>query len=140
MNKMLHCSCGETIRPWSYTILRVVAGLVLAYHGYVKVFSVGIEAVTDSFVIIGVPAANFFAYVVSYGELIAGVLIILGLFTHWAAKYAALVMLGAIYLNASNGFDIANGGYEYQLMLLAVYIYLISKGDGNHTIKKLLGK
>lgn len=141
MNKMLNCDCGNMMQPWSYTLLRVVLGGIFLVHGYTKVFTMGVDAVASFFASVGIPAAAFVATVVSYGELIAGVLIILGIFTHWAAKFASIVLIGAIYfVHWQNGANVAAGGYEYALMLLVVSIYIMSHGDGDHTARRFIGR
>ena len=45
---------------------------------------------------IGFPAPEFFAYGVGMVEVVCGVLILLGLYTRWAAAPLVLIMVGAL--------------------------------------------
>lgn len=48
--------------------------------------------------------------------------------TQWASLAVIPVLIGAIYLvHGKNGFNVMNGGYEYQMVLLAVALYLFFK-------------
>lgn len=140
MKKMLHCACADKWRDHGHLLLRVVTGLAFFYHGYQKVFVMGMDGVTGFFSGAGIPAAGVCAYLVSYGELLGGLALMLGFLTHWVAKINILIMLGAIgfvHWGAQggwfNGYG-AQGGYEYQLLLLAVSIYFLVSGSGKYSL------
>lgn len=129
------CRIGQKWHNEAYLVLRVVTGLIFFYHGYMKVSVMGMENVVGFFATIGIPFASLLAYIVAYGELIGGVALILGLCTHWVAKLNVLIMLGAIYfVHFTNGFDNAQGGYEFQLILLAVNLFIITAGAGVYSL------
>jgi len=46
---------------------------------------------------IGFPAPEFFAYGVGMVEVVCGVLLLLGLYTRWAAMPLVLIMVGALF-------------------------------------------
>ncbi len=144
MNRVLYCNCADAWRDKAYAMLRFTIGLAFFYHGYVKVFGMGMENVTDFFANYGIPAANLFAYLVSYGELLGGLAIMLGFLTHWVSKANIAIMLGAIYYvhfgvegGWLGGYG-ADGGYEYALLLLVASIYLVTVGSGKYSIDDLL--
>jgi putative oxidoreductase len=125
------CNWGQKYKNEAYVALRVVTGLVFLFHGYDKVFNTGIAGVTGFFTTLGIPMANVAAFLVSYGELLGGIALILGLFTHWVAKLNIIIMLGAIFFaHLANGYNIMNGGYEYQLMILVVNVFIATTGAG----------
>lgn len=142
----MHCACGDQWKEVTYAILRVVTGLAFFYHGYDKVFVKGVENVVPFFDQIGIPAASLVTYLVSYGELLGGVALIVGFLSHWVAKANVLIMLGAIgfvHWGATGGWFWgygAEGGYEYQLLLLAVSVHMVAHGSGKYSVDKLLHK
>lgn len=79
---------------WGLLILRVVLGLAFFMHGIDKVQ--GIEGVMGFFGSIGMPA--FMAWVVAIAEIVAGAMLVLGLWTRIAGYVVAVIMLFAILL------------------------------------------
>lgn len=135
MNEVGSCKIGSAWKNEIYVALRVLAGFIFLYHGYHKVFGMGIGATQGFFESVGIPAAGLLAPIVSYGEIVAGLMIMVGLYTHWAAKFSALVMVGAIFfVHLKSGFNGMDGGYEYQLLLLVVYLYIAAVGSGVYSI------
>ncbi|TCP70630.1 putative membrane protein YphA (DoxX/SURF4 family) [Baia soyae] len=114
---------------WGAFVLRVIFGLTFFIHGWSK-FSGGIDGVSGWFASIGLP--GFLAYIVAMIELVGGILLIIGLGTRLIALLNAFVMIGAIFsVKLSAGF-MGNGqsaGYEFDLALLAIAIYLVLNGS-----------
>jgi putative oxidoreductase len=134
MNKLLTCTCGDKWREEGHLFLRVVTGIAFLYHGYQKIFVMGIENVVPFFQSVGVPAAGVFAYLVAYGELLGGIALIVGFMTHWVSKIDILIILGAIgFVHISNGYGV-QGGYEYPLLLLASSTYFFVTGAGRYSV------
>lgn len=135
MNKLLNCDCAGTFGGWAPLVLRVALGSVFAWHGYDKVFNTGVSNVGGFLGSLGIPAPSIMAYILAYGELIAGILLIVGLFTHWAAKFTVVVALVALFtVHISKGFSIANGGYEYIMLILASSISVLITGAGKYSL------
>ena len=112
-NKFMGCKCGDWCGNWAPLILRVALGIIFVWHGYDKVFTAGIPMVAGFLGSVGIPLSGLMAYVLAYGEILGGLLLILGLFTHWAAKFAVIVGIVAFFtVHLKNGFAIGNGGYE----------------------------
>lgn len=122
--------CAEKWTAYGPMILRVVVGLTFFMHGLQKVQG-GIDGVAAFFGTIGIPMAGFFAFVVTYLELLGGLALILGLFTHWVAKLLAINMLVALFtVHLGNGFFVGNGGIELVLVLLGALVALMISGPG----------
>lgn len=116
-------------------LLRVALGAIFVYHGYDKVFNTGIPGVAGFLESLGIPLPGLMAYVLAYGELVGGLLLIVGLFTHWAAKYASVVAIVALFtVHLKNGFSIANGGYEFIMLILAAAISVMFTGAGKYSL------
>jgi putative oxidoreductase len=65
-------------------------------------------------------------------EFFGGLLLIIGLLVRPAALMLAITMAVAIItVHLSNGFFLANNGYEFGLALLAVSVSLVVRGAGN---------
>ena len=140
MHKILFCKCTEGWAKYAPLVLRLSAGTIFAMHGYQK-FSGGIDGVAGFFTQLGIFAPTFFAYVVTYVELLGGIALILGIFTHWAAKLLAIDMLVATWIvHIPNGFFITNGGISYTLILFAVAISLMLSGPGIWSLDEQLTK
>ncbi len=129
---------GVRMNKWSScspVFLRVALGIIFLWHGWDKVFRTGIEGVSGFLSSLGFPMATLFAYILSYGEIIAGILLILGLFTYVAAKYAAIVAFVAfVTVHMGNGFSISEGGYEFIMLIFAVSVSIGLTGPGAYSL------
>ena len=118
-------------KPWGLTVLRVVVGAVFLIHGCQKLFVFGFHGVAAFLGPLGVPAPGVAAVVVTLVEFVGGALLVLGLFTRWAALLLAIDMVVAILLvHLKHGFFNQQQGYEYPLTLLAATIALALAGSG----------
>jgi len=77
---------------------------------------------------------------VAWGELVGGFAMLLGLLTRLAALGLLVIQVGAVYLvTAEKGFSFARGGgYEYNLVLLAMCLALVLMGGGALSVDRLL--
>jgi uncharacterized membrane protein YphA (DoxX/SURF4 family) len=89
-----------------------------------------------------VPAmfSNVVQYVVTWGELLGGAALILGLLTRLAALGLLVIQLGAIYFVTSPlGLSPAQGvGYEFNLCLVAMCLALVILGGGGWSVDHCL--
>lgn len=129
------CRCADKWQDLAPLLLRVAIGVVFVAHGYQKIFDMGIGNFAGFLSQLNVPLPLFFAYVVSYVELLGGVALILGFLTHWASKLLAINMLAALFLvHITKGIFVSNGGYEFVLVLLAGAISLMITGAGKWSV------
>jgi putative oxidoreductase len=119
----------DTTNSWSgmaLSLLRVVAGVVYIQHGGQKFFGW-----------FGGAMAHLGPLQIAGGtiELVAGTLIILGLFTRAAAFIASGEMAVAYFLfHFSRGFwPLANHG-ETPVLLCFIFLYLAAAGGGPYSI------
>ena len=109
--------------------LRVVAGVGFMIHGLPKILD-------SSFTNMGVPPD--LAILIGLLEFIGGLAILLGFLTRIAAGLLAIEMIGSILLvKISKGFI---GGFELDLLYLAIIISLLITGPGFLSIEKNLLK
>lgn len=110
--------------------LRIIAGIGFMMHGLPKLLD--IPGTQNSFTSMGLPPE--LAIIIGLLEFIGGLAILLGIFTRIAAGLLAINMIGAILLvKLSKGFI---GGYELDLLYLAIMISLMLTGPGNFSIEK----
>lgn len=107
----------------TYAVLRIVTGLLFWEHGAQKLF--------------GFPSAIqgqlpfHIAYVAGPIELIGGLLVMLGLFTRWAAFLCSGLMAFAYWMahGPRSLFPILNQG-ELAILYCFVFLYISSRGAG----------
>jgi len=116
-------------------IIRVIAGVLFFFQGYDKVFRMGISQVittiTPSYQRAGFPqwAINAVAILTSWVELLAGALLIFGLF-----RYEAAYLLCVDLLIVSVGMSIIDPVWDARLVsvrlfLLALFLILPAQYD-----------
>ena len=79
---------------------------------------------------------------IALAELIGGIFLIVGVLTRITASIFSMILLGAIFhVRWENGFFISEGGWEWDLVMLAVVLSIIVVGPGRvsiaHIIKKI---
>jgi putative oxidoreductase len=118
----------------------VVLGAIFFYHGYAKL-GMGSEMVSGFFASIGIPAASFFAPLVTWAEMLTGIALILGLFTHWAAKIDVIIAIVAfVTVHMNRGFDVSKGGYEFIVLIFASSVMIMVMGAGRYSIDAMIHK
>jgi len=112
-------------------LLRISFGVMLIAHSVVlKYFVYSLPGTAQFFQSIGLPGP--LAYVVFAVEALAGIALVLGVGTRYAAAAVLPVLLGSVWAHAGNGwvFSGANGGWEYPLYLTVLAIAQILLGEG----------
>ncbi len=122
-------------------ILRLALGILILLHGIAKLSS-GVGGIAGMLTSSGLPSG--LAYLVYVGEVLAPILLIVGLFTRPAALVIAINMIFAIYLaHASQLFGLTkNGGWalELQGMFLFAAIAVAFLGAGRFSVGGIAGK
>lgn len=117
--------------------------LLLAY-GFAKPALLKVNDIAGTstwFESIFIPLPTLFAYLVSGLEVMGIVLLALGLFTRYISVSLAFVMAGAIlFVHVSNGFSVANNGFEIPLYYLIFLMLLSSFGAGKYALDNVLFK
>lgn len=121
---------GARVMPWAPVVLRIVAGIIFVYAGWMKFGDM--EKVVEGFGSMGIPAATFFAYLVTIIEFFGGIALIAGLWTRVAAKFLGIIMIVATIVMLGNGFAAA----QLPLTLFAVCLTLFAMGGGRYSMDK----
>jgi putative oxidoreductase len=121
-------------------VLRVWLGVVLGAHGLQKLFGwwggQGVTGLKNSLSDVGYQHADILAYVSAGGELVAGVLLVLGLFTPVAAAGALAFLINGLLATMSarpHSFSFfLPQGHEYQITLIVMAVAVILCGPGRY--------
>lgn len=141
MKKLLNCNCLGKYGAVAPLVLRVVTGIVFAMHGWQKLTVMGVGGVEGMLTALGFPMAGLFAVLLIAAELGGGILLILGLFSHWATKALVIVAVVALFtVHIKNGFFLGTGGYEYILLILASSVSLLITGPGKYSLDAKMHK
>ncbi len=107
----------------AYAALRIVSGFTFLCHGSAKLFAFPVPPPA------GAPAA--ITYSAGTIELIGGALLILGLYTRWAAFICSGTMAVAYWIAHGTKalFPIANGG-ELAAVYCFLFLYIAARGPG----------
>lgn len=124
-------------------VLRVGLGAVFFAHGAQKLLGwwggYGFENTAKFFQSqLGLSPGWLHAALAGGGEFFGGILLILGLFTRFAAAQAAVIMGVAIWTVHRSAFFAPNG-MEYPLTLLLVAVALVLTGGGALSVDAHLG-
>ena len=121
-------------------LLRIVVGITFLVAGYLKLTGgpAGFGGFLGS---LGVPLPGLFAWIVTLVELLGGLALILGIGTRIAAPLLVIDMFFAIVLvKGTNGFQNGDGGYQFELLLLAACLLFALAGAGKLSGDKMFLK
>ncbi len=120
---------------WGILLVRVVLGLILMGHGLPKLKN--LKAAGENFQSMGFKPGPFWGTLVALLEVFGGLALILGFLTQIFAAFVVIefiVILSTI--KRKSGFV---GGYELDLLILAVAVLLVFVGSGSVSIDNMLG-
>jgi len=107
----------------TYALLRIVTGFLFLWHGSQKLFGFpsGMPEGTPAFIIWGAGPI----------ELIGGILVMIGLFTRWAAFLCSGLMAAAYWIahGTNHLLPFQNGG-EPAVLYCFVFLYIAAQGPG----------
>ena len=79
---------------------------------------------------------------IALAEFVGGILLVVGVLTRVTGAIFAVILLGAIFhIRWENGFFVSQGGWEWDLVMLAAVLSIIAVGPGrisiSHVVKKI---
>lgn len=136
----IYSAVGEYAEP----ILRIVLGAILIPHGMQKLFGAfggsGFAANAALFDRIGFTPGVFWGTLVGCTEFIGGILLVLGLFTRFAAAAVLIFMLVAMKFTSARGFFWTGGGMEYSLLIGVCALFFLIRGGGRCSLDHMMGR
>jgi putative oxidoreductase len=130
---------------YGLALLRVVLGLIYLMHGYLALVLVGPGGFGSYAARMGYPVAlaPLLAWYLIAAHLVGGALLVVGLWTRWAALAQLPIMASALFLlHFGQGFflrgialdqaagQVMVGGMEYDLLVLVATVTLVLTGAG----------
>ena len=115
--------------------MRATVGVIFIVHGFGKFGNPGFGGWISS---MGIPAEMQIP--IALAEFVPGILLLIGVLTRISGAILSIVMLGAIFLVKGASSLTGDGGYELDLILLAVNLVIIVSGPGKVSISHLIGK
>ena len=121
-------------------LLRITLGVAALAHGLLKIFVFTLAGAAGFFESLGLP--GFLAYVVTFAEVIGGVMLIAGFQTRAAALALIPVLLGATWAHAGNGwvFSSEGGGWEYPLFWTLALGAQALLGSGAYAVDDMVAR
>jgi putative oxidoreductase len=124
--------------------LRAIVGILFMGHGLQKLAGWfgghGLEGTGAAFESIGLRPGKAHAAAAGTSETVGGALLAGGLLTPLGATLLSGTMLTAIRkVHLAKGVWASNGGYEYNLVLLAIVFALTDLGPGEWSLDRMLG-
>jgi putative oxidoreductase len=122
--------------PYAALLLRVSLGVLFLAHAGLKIFVFTPAGTAKFFASVGMPAE--LAYLVIPVEVLAGVALILGVWTRAVALAATPILLGAIFtVHGAAGFFFTNphGGWEYPAFWTVALLVQALLGDGAYALR-----
>ena len=118
-------------------LLRLILGIVYIMHAYLALAVLGPAGMIAYQAKAGVPFPEIATWYLILAHGVGGILLVLGIFTRWAALANVLAMLGAIvFVHLKKGFWAHEGGYEYVLVLLVATVAVAMIGGGAMSLKR----
>ena len=120
----------ERHQPKVYALLRIVTGFLFLWHGMQKLFAFPTAPPP------GIPA--FVTYGAGSIELVGGTLVMIGLFSRWAAFLCSGLMASAYWMahGTQNLLPLLNGG-ELPALYCFVFLFLSTRGSGIWSVDTL---
>ena len=120
----------ERYQPNVYALLRIVTGFLLLWHGMQKLFAFPTEPPP------GIPA--FVTNVAGPIELVGGTLVMIGLFSRWAAFLCSGLMAAAYWMAHGTEYllPLLNGG-ELAALYCFVFLFISTRGSGIWSVDTL---
>ena len=120
---------------WGLTILRVVLGIVIVAHGWPKLMD--LRRTEEDMDMMGFKPGALWGTIVALMESVGGLFLIVGLFTQ--AVGVLLFVEFVIVLFTVKSQDNLVGGFELELLIMAIALTLAVMGGGVYGVDQVLG-
>jgi putative oxidoreductase len=142
------------LAPYAYTFIRVCVGLIIARHGYPKLFEGGVTGLAGLLPKLGLGPSLAWAYLIGVVEFAGGVMLALGLLTRFASLALVIEFTVIVFVvKFANGFlafapraiqpgfpGMVPGGFEFELLLGLSCLAFLFGGAGRLSLDQVIGK
>ena len=142
------------LAPYAYTFIRVCVGLIIARHGYPKLFEGGVTGLAGLLPKLGLGPSLAWAYLIGVVEFAGGVMLALGLLTRLVSLALLIEFTVIVFVvKFANGFlafapkaiqpgfpGMVPGGFEFELLLGLSCLAFLFGGAGRLSLDQVIGK
>ena len=123
----------NSFNPQCYALMRIVVGFLFMWHGAQKLFAFPVAMNYD------VP--GYVTYIAGPIELVGGLLVMVGLFSRWAAFLSSGLMAAAYWMaHGTKAFlPLMNQG-ELAALYCFIFLFISTKGSGIWSIDAAMGR
>jgi putative oxidoreductase len=141
--RMLALSPLNRLAEFAPLVVRVIVGVIISAHGWQKLMG-GPANFAGGLTHLGVPLPGLMAWVVTFVELVGGILLIVGLFSRLAAllltiEFIVIILTVKIHVPLIAPPNSAYPGTELDLALLAGFLVVLLMGPGRISLDHALG-
>lgn len=129
----------RALTPFTEPLIRLVAGLSLAAHGWPKL-SGDTQVFAGFFEREGFSPGLFWAIVVGLTEFAGGLCLAAGFLTRVVAVPILIFLVTAIVYHSRNGFYWDIKGFEYPLFWAIVVLHFLVRGGGPWSLDARIGR
>ncbi|HUB96870.1 MAG TPA: DoxX family protein [Stellaceae bacterium] len=134
----------QSLAPYGYPIMRFAAGAILIEHGWVKLVDGTAPGLAEHLLgPMGFPFPIVWAYFLGLLESVGCLCLAVGLFTRPIAAMLVVelfIITFAVHFRNGYSFSAPHGGYEYPLLLTALYLGILFRGSDRCSIDRLIGR
>ena len=118
------------------TLNRIFCGVVFLIHGTPKIFN--LQGTGNFFTNVGLP--GWLAIPIAVLEFFGAILLMAGFMSRVLAALFMLEMTGAaLFVHRSAGWDVFEGGYEYNIALILLLLGVALIGPGPFSVDRAVG-
>ncbi|WBV42972.1 DoxX family protein [Pseudoroseomonas cervicalis] len=133
----------DRFAPYATLLLRVSLGVMFLAHGFLmKVLTFGLSGTMGYFGSLGYPPV--FGAIVAIAETLAGIALILGVWTRAVSLLTLPILIGALLQHTGNGwvFSARGGGWEFPAFWIVAMLVQAGLGAGAHALDlgRLVGR
>jgi putative oxidoreductase len=123
---------------WVATLSRVFCGIVFIVHGDPKIMNL---AGTSTFFAENFGVPGWLAIPIAILEFFGGMILVAGFATRIVSSLFILEMLGAmLFVHFGQGWDVFQGGYEYNLALIILLLAVVLLGPGPLSVDRTISR
>lgn len=130
-------AAASSLQAPAWVLLRVLSSAMFLTHGWTKMVGESAQPFLGGRDFFGIDIGVNTLWIAGVIELFGGILLVLGLFTRYAAAFAALLMIMAYLAAHPAWFPTLNSG-ELAAMYFVVYLGLLAYGPGPYSLDAVL--
>jgi putative oxidoreductase len=130
----------DKLAPLAPTLVRISLGVIIFPHGFAKLFLDDAVPTARNFVAFGWAYPLAWSYFIGVTETLAGILLVIGLFTRVAAMGLFIEMMVISFAVLYPSWSWGRRGMEYALFMGLIALSIFMQGGGRYAADNLLLK